>query len=262
MSEDAVYEERYCAFRRYSRLQRIGVPSGERHFQGRVTQAHARYGASTTLAGESFALLEYRLPNAEHLRCRRNIRRRQHRRPVGTLTLLGSAHHAPVGGRLFHPWRGGEGAPLHDESMAFGEALVKAYQCEANIVRYPRVMVLSDVVVDTRQLDHLPNVFGTSFKQADDGPMFLHVLRKMQADMNALPLGPDNDETGALGEYARIKTMIEQRYRKRWTIHAILKKCNGSPNIGITAFRQTRQVFAFLVSAYNFTTDRPPAQRS
>ena len=75
-------------------------------------------------------------------------------------------------------------------------------------------MVLSDVVADTKQLAQLPRVFGTSFKQADDGSMFLHVLRKMHADMNAVPLGADNDDTNALTEYSLIKTMIEEEYRE------------------------------------------------
>jgi len=107
-----------------------------------------------------------------------------------------------------------KGRLYHDDKMAFGEALIKAYQYESTVVRYPRIMVLSDVVADTQKLKHLPNVFAANLKQADDGPMFLHVLRKMQADMNALPLGPDNDDTNALGEYARIKTIIEERYRE------------------------------------------------
>jgi hypothetical protein len=106
-----------------------------------------------------------------------------------------------------------KGRLYHDDKMAFGEALIKAYQYESTVVRYPRIMVLSDVVADTQKLKHLPNVFAANLKQADDGPMFLHVLRKMQADMNALPLGPDNDDTNALGEYDRIKTIIEERYR-------------------------------------------------
>jgi hypothetical protein len=107
-----------------------------------------------------------------------------------------------------------KGLLYHDDSMAFGEALLTAYHYEQTIVRYPRIMVLSDVVIDTQQLDHLPTVFGSAFKQADDGPMFLHILRKMQADMKALPLGPNNEEIHALADYHKMKDMIDKRYRE------------------------------------------------
>jgi hypothetical protein len=214
MSEDAVYEDRYCAF-----VDILGFRELVSHLGSDISKVESLRHTLATVhqqplqAGPSLFLdTDFRtqsISDAVVISVAANIgglSELLHSLEVLTIRLLVDGYFirgAVVKGRLYH-----------DENMAFGEALVKAYQCEANIVRYPRIMVLSDVVVDTRQLDHLPNVFGTSFKQADDGPMFLHVLRKMQAEMNALPLGPDNEESNVLGEYSQIKTMIEQRYRE------------------------------------------------
>jgi hypothetical protein len=59
----------------------------------------------------------------------------------------------------------------HDERMVFGEALVDAYNLEDKIVKYPRIMLRSDVAIEASA-----NNMGELVRQADDGPMYLHVL--------------------------------------------------------------------------------------
>jgi hypothetical protein len=71
-----------------------------------------------------------------------------------------------------------KGMLYHDEKIAFGDALVRAYRLEQDVVRYARIMATRDVAVDVEKyLDEFD--FGElldSLKQADDGPYFLHVL--------------------------------------------------------------------------------------
>jgi hypothetical protein len=76
----------------------------------------------------------------------------------------------------------------HDEKTVFGQALVRAYQLESTVVRFPRVMVTREVGDDLRAIDD-----GKSFEQllrrSDDGPMFVHVLRAIEMAVLPLQLG-------------------------------------------------------------------------
>jgi hypothetical protein len=94
-----------------------------------------------------------------------------------TLELLAEGYFARgalVRGRLYH-----------DEAMAFGDALIKAYLLEDNVVRFPRIMVTSQVA---RDIDAFQNArrswrsfrMTEQIRQAADGPLFLHVLRDFE----------------------------------------------------------------------------------
>jgi hypothetical protein len=72
----------------------------------------------------------------------------------------------------------------HDDKMVFGRALVRAYRLESNVVRYPRVMVTREVV-ETIRTSRDEKAVGRLLRRAEDGPMFLHVLRAIE--MEALP---------------------------------------------------------------------------
>jgi len=72
----------------------------------------------------------------------------------------------------------------HDNTTVFGPALVQAYDIETKVARYPRIVVTRDVFLDVQQSikdisvgvgKHLDGML----KQADDGPMYLHVLRHL-----------------------------------------------------------------------------------
>ncbi len=106
------------------------------------------------------------------------------------------------------------GALHHDDGVVFGEALIKAYDLESQIVRYPRIMVMSDVAAVANGTDALAAACRNRLRAADDGPLFLHVLQEMQREMNASPLGPDNDEGDKFGGFATIKAVIEKRYQE------------------------------------------------
>jgi hypothetical protein len=72
----------------------------------------------------------------------------------------------------------------HDDKMIFGRALVRAYRLESTISRYPRVMVTREVVDDIRRRAGKGSI-ESMLRRADDGPMFLHVLREIE--IKALP---------------------------------------------------------------------------
>jgi hypothetical protein len=101
----------------------------------------------------------------------------------------------------------------HDEKIVFGSAPVKAYLLESEVANFPRVMIRSDVA-DTAAKDvNWSSGFNERMKMGSDGPMFLHVLRRMQKEMNNSTLGPDNDEGDPFGEYHHIKRKIEERLK-------------------------------------------------
>jgi hypothetical protein len=71
------------------------------------------------------------------------------------------------------------GMLYHDANMIFGEALIKAYKLEAEVVKYPRIMLMKDVV-DGALASNLKQYFVDRIKQAEDGPFFLHVLSQIE----------------------------------------------------------------------------------
>ena len=102
----------------------------------------------------------------------------------------------------------------HEDGIVLGDALIKAYDYESKIARYPRIMVPADVAALANGPGKLAGASRQRFHQADDGPLYIHVLQGMQDEMNRSPLGPDNDEGTAFGEYATIKRLIEERYKE------------------------------------------------
>jgi len=102
----------------------------------------------------------------------------------------------------------------HDDAMVFGEALIKAYDLEAQIVRYPRIMVVSNVVDVAKGADPLAVARRNRLRYSDDGPLYLHILQRMQQEMSEAVLGADNEETDRYGAYGQMKSMIEKRYKE------------------------------------------------
>jgi hypothetical protein len=101
-----------------------------------------------------------------------------------------------------------KGNLYHDKDLVFGEALVYAYHLESEVVRYPRIMIASDVARDvnrylteeSKQREH----FVGALRQADDGPMYLHVLRFM---IDAL--AKEVDRTSHSGDSLGASPMVE-----------------------------------------------------
>jgi hypothetical protein len=107
-----------------------------------------------------------------------------------------------------------KGRLYHDEGMVFGEALIRAYDLETTVVRYPRIMITTDVAAVSLGPDKLAGVCRDHMRVASDGPRYLHVLHRMHKEMNDAPLGADNEETDRFGPYSWIKTMIMTRFEE------------------------------------------------
>ncbi len=78
-----------------------------------------------------------------------------------------------------------KGNLYHDDSMVFGEAFVRAYQLETEIVRYPRIMVASEVAADIHGVKgnyFYAEALAGAVAQSDDGPRFLDVLADIVED--------------------------------------------------------------------------------
>jgi hypothetical protein len=75
-----------------------------------------------------------------------------------------------------------KGKLYHDERMVFGEGLVRAYDIESRIARFPRVVITRDVALDVARFKKVgpwSTHFRSTLKQADDGPMYLNFLAEI-----------------------------------------------------------------------------------
>jgi hypothetical protein len=103
-----------------------------------------------------------------------------------------------------------KGKLYHDENMVFGEALVKAYEYESTIVRYPRVMVTRDIVEDTKVDGQAGTAATLYLAQSLDGPYFLDMLTFLRLDVDT---AADADERAeALNRCQAIGAQIQRRF--------------------------------------------------
>jgi hypothetical protein len=94
----------------------------------------------------------------------------------------------------------------HDDNTVFGSALVRAFQLEQEVVRYPRVMVVSDVA------NSLYDEARKCIQQAGDGPYFVHVLRTLEGlDPNLFGVNTHGMPTS---KYSTMRHMIQRRFRE------------------------------------------------
>jgi hypothetical protein len=115
-----------------------------------------------------------------------------------------------------------KGPLYHDDQMVFGEALVRAYSLEQEVVRYPRIMVASEVVADVqRHLEKHPDGdLADRVQQAKDGPYFLDVLktsgdearRFVRAMMEAKTVEEKRDAEYDLGPLFHLRRQIQGRF--------------------------------------------------
>jgi hypothetical protein len=130
--------------------------------------------------------------------------------PEGLLMLFGVLNHltfsllqegyfvrgAIVRGRLYH-----------DDAMIFGDALIRAYDLETTVAKYPRIVVHSHVIAG------LPTgVLGDSCKgnvhASDDGPFYLNVLSRTNHDLLI------SKDQVMFERYREIKEKLHKRYRE------------------------------------------------
>jgi hypothetical protein len=110
------------------------------------------------------------------------------------------------------------GQLYHDEEVAFGEALVKAYSLEKSVVRFPRIMITRDVFLDAEQLSS-HEVFGPklqdSIEKATDGPYYLNILRHIRGiiELTAVEEYPDPEYRDQLmNSLKEIARMLQTRF--------------------------------------------------
>jgi hypothetical protein len=112
-----------------------------------------------------------------------------------------------------------KGKLYHDDRMVFGEALVRAYRLESEIVRFPRIMIARDVVTDAAPSGNRGGSLAltTMLKQADDGPWYLHILRTMEregaylANASRVPK-PNAIDSDILRDFAKMAAAIQRRF--------------------------------------------------
>ena len=98
-----------------------------------------------------------------------------------------------------------KGHVYHDENMIFGEGLVRAVNLEAEVSRYPRILVERAVVRDYKKYrKKFSHVFEKTLRQADDGPMYLHSLRFAEEMFKT--------EERDFSELSLLKKQIERRF--------------------------------------------------
>jgi hypothetical protein len=107
----------------------------------------------------------------------------------------------------------------HDENVVFGEALVKAFRLEREVVRYPRLMVTREVVADVLEYKnhhYHGNYFDFCLKQSEDGPMFYHLLQAVEADVVRLHIDefrrPRDVSSNPMSLYVLLQKQIQKRF--------------------------------------------------
>lgn len=112
------------------------------------------------------------------------------------------------------------GRLYHDDQTVFGDGLVRAYQFESEIAKYPRIVVTKEVREDiilytsrAKTIGARPNM--TMLRQSVDGPMYLDVLRpvvdllwKADSSVNLLT----KTEKVEHQRYRQIRDKIQERY--------------------------------------------------
>jgi hypothetical protein len=210
----AQYELRYCAF-----VDILGFSELINRLAQGATPVAALHKLLTTVHAE---------PTGKHIR---SFKGSDLKAQSISDALCLSAGCSPAGlGHLFHNLeelsrhllkdaffiRGAvvKGMLYHDDKIAFGDALVRAYRLEQDVARYARIMVTRDVAADVeRYLNDFD--FGElldSLKQADDGPYFLHVLSLWEVifrvENKPLHRQPYVDECNQIG--AQIKRRFDE----------------------------------------------------
>jgi hypothetical protein len=106
-----------------------------------------------------------------------------------------------------------KGLLYHDDSMVFGEALIRAYRLEQEVVKYPRIMVTKDVVEDA-MASELREDFSQQIKQAEDGPYFIHVLWRLRMLLDMIQKHPMDEQYPEpdFSYFATIREMIQRRF--------------------------------------------------
>lgn len=221
---ERVYEERYCAF-----VDILGFQGLIDRLRDGVTNFEALRKLLTKIHNPLQAT--FYLENGSAFRAQ----------SISDAVAMSSAVNAAGLGHLYHALidltydllhegffiRGAivKGRLYHDDQMVFGEALVRAYLLERDVVRYPRIMIASEVIADLQNyLATAPNGFlSEKLQQANDGPYFLDTLKAFADDAyyateNIAKAKDDKDDEAIeearweLSPLADVRDKIQQRF--------------------------------------------------
>jgi hypothetical protein len=108
--------------------------------------------------------------------------------------------------------RGGlvKGKLQHDKGAVFGSALVRAFDIESKIARYPRIIILSDVYRDVVRAHAGGHDIVGMAQRADDGPMYLHPLANVARFMSIANDQKEVDRVASI--FNPMAGMIQMRF--------------------------------------------------
>lgn len=101
----------------------------------------------------------------------------------------------------------------HDDQMVFGKAQIRAYLLERDIVKYPRIMVTTDVMTDAQRqaMKFLGDYNLADFVAlADDGPRYLDSLLLVRIRLR--DGSDDNARLEVLNRFNSMAKRIQQRF--------------------------------------------------
>jgi hypothetical protein len=135
-----------------------------------------------------------------------------------------------------------KGNLYHDDQMVFGPAQIQAYFLERDVVRYPRIMITTPVVLDATRykINGQVGVLNQWVSSSTDGPRFLNTIRGMYGARDANLTQEQRENIIAI--YNRIARIIQERFNasfdnprhfekvqwfaKHWNRHAGLTGAN------------------------------------
>lgn len=106
-----------------------------------------------------------------------------------------------------------KGGLYHDDKMVFGDALVAAFKLEQEIVRFPRIMVSSEIFNEARADEEFGATMYTSILKGDDGPYHAHTLEPLAKFLQGAQHSKDAEAVKLeLEQWVEIQKKIEQRF--------------------------------------------------
>jgi hypothetical protein len=212
MTKEPRYEERYCAyvdvlgFTQLVSQMRNGTIKAE-SLRDLLKQVHSPHDPTFVNIGNTDFRIQS-ISDAVAISTKANL--------AGLAVMFHTVRQLALG--LLHQGyftRGAicKGLLYHDDSVVFGEALIKAYTLESQIAKFPRVLVTSDVVQDLTGKDYDPT-FPDHVRQANDGPYFLHVLWDLRRQLDRIKVRKIDSPVAEpdLSYYAEIRELIVRRF--------------------------------------------------
>ena len=102
-----------------------------------------------------------------------------------------------------------KGLLYHDDQIAFGDALIRAYNIEQTVALYPRIVLTREVVSDIREFQKLPftSSFENLLRQSADGAYHLDILGQ---ELHAITILEDQRERNA-SDLNKTTTILQEK---------------------------------------------------